>query len=623
MTNEPYWAENLKNSLLDALRQPELSYHEFEKVRASAANLDGLPCMEELSRALTGKLVYFEQCYQAALHRMTYGSISAIEDGIRALAPLDGYKDAHQKLAEGQERIVQLRQEEENRKVRRRKLITRICLAAVLMLVLAVAGVTMNTYLRKRAAKDAVAGAQALADAGQYADAIAAITVLIEDGETVEQCPELYNVAGAILESSAAADDAAFATDNWKLLLLLQSKKQSVASDKIIAETYLTSLPDADAGVAAISVVYKGFLNADHPTVLQALERSLEAQTPKNAWKLAQRAASQGIIDRNSETLYNAYVRYTNDVDEAEAWNALLSLKRDKALDTLPQEIISLAAGNHLRAAWAEVAANATQQEVQAWATQQMSWMTAIPPAPDTALQLVYTLNDAGYDVAAIFPEGIPVAIPMADRILALLAAISSNESEADRKPNLTTVLPVSVTQSMLTSGATTTYSAPSKSMLNAAVEDYQQSDDSYDVRLLPEYLFLLPEDARPATFAQCGSLMCMEYVYSYTSIIESVQQTTRGSEIISQYSTFYPAFTALDLIAFYDLTDSSLDAHCWWNATQPKVDDEDWFSQYQDSGIVQREEYRVASHDRQATEEAFSTFVSSFDSLRFLFMLR
>ena len=100
-----------------------------------------------------------------------------------------------------------------------------------------------------------------------------------------------------------------------------------------------------------------------------------------------------------------------------------------------------------------------------------------------------------------------------------------------------------------------------------------KRDDAHYNVRLLTEYFFRVPEGMRPASFDECTSLFCMQTAYYHAGTI-----TEESS--ISSMTSYYPFFTALDMVAVYDLSDPHLN-NCFYLQTHPaQVEDDAWFAE-------------------------------------------
>lgn len=431
----PNWAEPLKDSVLELLSRSDLTYREYESIRETAALLEGTPVFEELEQRMAQQLEKFEQRYQSALEKLGSDSISIVENGIRELFPLEGYKDRTQKIEEARAHIDRLKQAEAERERRRKKRNIWIGLAAALMAALCVVVLILNTRAEQRRIRTAIADAQAMVDAGQYEDAVTALIALTEADSTGSQYPELYPVADAVLERVSSEDDEELLAKEWELLLKLDERHHSVPSEAEIAAAYLLSLPGEDVGEAAILAVENEYLESDNPTVIQAMEHAMDALSPSGAWGLAQRASGL-IFAGDSAFMSRAFETYVDSLDSANAWtvvydaltdhqlfvsdellsrafeahvqnlsleDVLLELQGygdDGMLDDLPTEIVAQIEGRRLHAAAEELNPNATQAQVEEWAKTQLAWLVETPSDPDAALQLVYDMSDAGYDVS-------------------------------------------------------------------------------------------------------------------------------------------------------------------------------------------------------------------------------
>lgn len=649
------WTDPLKESILKLLSTPIASYHKFEEIRRNAELLNGTDAWTEIQRALSRQIAGFEQRYQAALKQLESDSILAVQGGKFDLEQLDGYKDAAAKIAEARERISDLEQAEAKRAELGRKRNRRIILAASLVAVLLVAGLILNTSIKHQSGLKAIANAQALADAGQFEEAIAAVITLVEDGKSGKAYPELYDVSETILERTASEEGfpAAFELcdqliDNapdaissstfyayaesqlegkslslpgkWKLMLLLQERDVAVDSPEEIAKAYLASLPAEEAGSAALLAVENGWLFNTDSLVTRCVSKSIPTLPADEAWMLVHRASVQEIIDRDSRILADTFKAYAQCVSADVAWEALRTLEDDNLLDSLPQETISTTAGNYLRFSAEELISGA-RRDAAAWAKEQCSWMKTLLPDPDAALQTVYALDGAGYDVATLFPDGIPVYIPVASRVCNATSALS-NDVWTRNSPAMTSVLPISITESSNVVYNTST-SYPNLPLFPGKTSGYDeldtfvyadQSDDAnYDVRLLADVLVQLPENVRPATYAQCSSLLCLQSTYFYVGVIEETTQTSFGYTDGVKSKTYYPYFSALDLVLVYDLKNENAFNCPWCQVNPAKVEDEAWFKSNKGNvQLVTSTVNRLGSFDRDAARQAFDDFIDA-----------
>ena len=685
----PNWAEPLKESVLKPLPRVGLTYGQFEEIRKNAALLDGSPVSEELAQRLAQQLERFEQRYQSALKELESDSISTVENGIRELFPLEGYKDCPQKIAEARERVARMQKAQEELDRRKRRRNTLIGLAAALAAALVIAILVIQSNAADKAVRAKIADIQVMADAGQNDEALAAITALISDGKMGDQFPEMYDVTETVLENTASGEgfSAAFAlydsirasmpdaiqthvfdayaesklegnalspAEKWDVLCMLDERDVAVSSSEAIAENYLASLPAEDAGEAAILAVDRDFLSRKNDAVTAATEGALTALPADEGWDLAQRAAELRIIDAKGTEMADAFDRYVSTLDVAEAWPIVYSANTeetiavsseffagmyaryvqsmtadaawadlqtyvsDGTLSDLPQDTVSQVADAYLDTI-AEKLDSGAQMDVAAWVKAQRALLDAAKPGPDAALRLVYAMNDAGGDVAALFPDGIAIRLPIASRVCALTDQLVNN-SMPDELVNLSTLLPISITEEMrVISHEVDTVANLDSYLLSQSIEALQNMDSHYTVRLLPEYLFRLPESARPASFAECTALLCMQSVYLRIGEIVHTRETTYGSRTIDSSKTLYPYFSALNLVMVYDMADSDL-CNCYWMQVNPAtVEDDEWFETHKNSEYLFTEEYLLGNSDMVATKEAFEELIDEIPLMRML----
>ena len=144
------------------------------------------------------------------------------------------------------------------------------------------------------------------------------------------------------------------------------------------------------------------------------------------------------------------------------------------------------------------------------------------------------------------------------------------------------------------------------ESALIEAVEAWQMDDNHYEVRLLPEYLFRLPESARPATFQDCAALLCVQQVYYRNSPIYRYRSSN-----MFYGRTYYPAFFALDVITVYGMQEPDISCSLYWQGNPPQVDDDEWFTLNKDSKSINviSNQYLLGEFDTDALMEYLDTY--------------
>ena len=145
---------------------------------------------------------------------------------------------------------------------------------------------------------------------------------------------------------------------------------------------------------------------------------------------------------------------------------------------------------------------------------------------------------------------------------------------------------------------------------VRALEAEAERDDQSYEVRLLPEYLFRLPEDMRPADQAHCGSLLAMQKSYLLAGTITSTNTTTYGSVTTSSTTTYYPFFSALDVVAVYDLADPASGAHLYRKLNAAQVEDDEWFESHKTSSETSQFSNRAGHFDEEALKAAYEEYV-------------
>ena len=267
------------------------------------------------------------------------------------------------------------------------------------------------------------------------------------------------------------------------MLQLVEAHGRKVSADLRdgIVAAYLDTLPADEAWAIASQRVEDGQLAPDSDIAASALESALAEVSGAQAWDIARRAVELKVTDRDSELAQAAFSAYLATLPPEEAWNAVYTARRDGTqsisdeafmavytayADTVPVDRLwsdfigyvrdgklelfhadapRQALSAYLRLLSDELAAG-SDRDMAAWAEEQAEALNAVAADPDAALTFVYALKDAGRDPAALFPSGLLVDIPMADRVCNLVNRLTNSLSPG-RTPNVSTVLPVSIVQ--------------------------------------------------------------------------------------------------------------------------------------------------------------------------------
>ena len=330
----------------------------------------------------------------------------------------------------------------------------------------------------------------------------------------------------------------------------------------------------------------------------------------EEAWPILTRAVDMRIIKLDEDFVQPVAVAYAGTLDSEQAWEFITGMQ-----DTLFPDHLLQAISFQLNALADEIQAG-TKVDMDAWMEAHGPLLDQIRCDPDAALQLLYALNDAGYDPCALFPEGILVNIPIAARTCAMLNDLNEGIEQAG-SPDISALLPVSVKEESIS--AKIMYEKD-QSSLDEHVEDHQADEDNYEVRLLPEYLFRLPEIARPVTFSDCTTLLCMQQVYCFTSVITRTEYT-KNSYGSLKYSTtyYYPAFSALDLVTLFDMADSDVYSIVSGFINSPQVDDNEWFNDNKNTQFyfeVINNSTLLGEFDTEALKKEYETAFTLFSTV-------
>ncbi|MGN1021816.1 MAG: hypothetical protein ACI4O7_15745 [Aristaeellaceae bacterium] len=633
----PNWTDPLEEALRKLVSSASMTEENIRQIRDTASLLEGTPVPERIGQCITEreehqrrlaelaaerKAQHTESTYQSGLSYISLDHIASIEQGIKALEQVRGYKDADAKVQEAHQKIA---------RIRKKQRITKLAkVAAVFAVIL---GIVLGTAISKQMLRNKIADAQSLADAGQNSEALTIVAELYGKGKNGVAYPGIYTVTETVLENTASQEglsaactlmdqlsgdmpyaveadvfasyaaahltsDSLPVTEQVEVLFWLNDNgvNDIQGAEEIIA-AYLETLPLAEAAIAALDACDSAILSSSSDVLQTYLRRAAADLPAEEAWPMLSRAADMKVIGLDADFVQPAAAAYAAALDSEQAWTFIARMQDDLQRDTLVQMI-----SRQLDALTEDIRAG-TNVEMDAWMNAHGALLDQIGAEPDAALQLLYALDDAGYDAAALFPEGISVRIPLAAAICSTVDDLfSSNES--DEFPSLTAMLPVSIREKNIDAIA----SAQSfLDELTASVEALRMDDDRYDIRLLPEHLFRIPASARPATFDDCTSLLCMQQVYSINC---TISRTTNN--LITKH---YPAYYALDMVTLLGMQEPYIYSAIAWQVHPPKVDDDEWFEEYKNSTTVSviSNQYLMGTFDTETLKKDFEPYFTLF----------
>lgn len=451
------------------------------------------------------------------------------------------------------------------------------------------------------------------------------------------------------------SDDSLSPAEKWEWMLAYGERGISVSSEtrEAILSEYVASLPAGEAWTVAADAVENDILAKRDDLVRNAYSAVQTSSPASEAWDAAQRAVALDIISNEDETYKSAFQKYVDSLAPFEAWSAIASQYGTSLVDTsgifdafekysalasveeaaemlrtmitvgdggfaglklafngyapyIAQEVKADIQTRYLNAIADELAAG-TDRNIPKWADEWSDAMAILPAEPNAALRLVYALHDAGYDVYQLFPKGICLDIPMAERVCNLMDRGFGTPKSGDY-PDFEKVLPVSLVQlpeSILEHGE------KSEKMVKEAVEGIQRTDYYYNTCLSTEQFFNLHEEIRPATYEECRALLCMHTIYWMDGII-CTERTNRSNISFS----YLPAYYAVGLVAVYSLDDVSSSVAIYAKTYEPKVNDSEWFTINKATNIVCDVENRVGKVDLFSLKRNFQTCVEKADML-------
>lgn len=536
------WAQPLEDVLQKKLNKNDSSFEELTSLETVVGVLYGTNPPEQLRDLLERRKQELPARYVSALKKAEKGQTKdTVEKGIRELEKLGGYEEAPQKIEAARKRLLQLQ--------KRKKILIAVASAAVVMFFPIY---TFIGSLSIKQTKEQLAQIQLQAEAGETAEALAALESLVEQKKINVQ---LYESASAVTA----------------IILEKKAENEGFASALALFQDLKNTMPNTPDDGRFSDYAAAGLVNEDLP----ASERWA-------AFCVLQELDKAGIVPDFS---------YENIRDLLEA-----------CLNELSSELET-----------------GSGRDMKEWAESQSEALNDTLVDPNTALRFLYALNGAGYDVYELLPKGILLDLPVASKVTGLLNA---NGEDADDVVDMSTVLPVYIQEedsyerksihehSSFDNGSFGDYG------LKKTISEMQANDDHYNVWLLTEYLFRIPEEMLPDSFDDCHSLLSMQTIYYHSGSIEH-----RSSQELS-INEYYPFFTALDIVAVYDQGDPSR-SECFYIEKHPaKVEDDAWFNSHKsNSSSLLSAENMLGEFDMETLKNKYNECIENIGLLRFYWM--
>ena len=199
------WARPLEDALTEQLKATDPDPEALERVRQTAALLNGAPLSGKLERRLAEVTEQLERSYQAAARAVTQSATSdAVERGILSLTRYRGYRDADRILEEGRQRADALRAQEQAKARAARRRRTGIIAAIAVATIAVIAFFIVRSTLQNQRITQRVAQAQALADEGNTPGALDALNALAGEGVKGVSHPNIYALTETETENTAS-----------------------------------------------------------------------------------------------------------------------------------------------------------------------------------------------------------------------------------------------------------------------------------------------------------------------------------------------------------------------------------------------------------------------------------
>ena len=303
------------------------------------------------------------------------------------------------------------------------------------------------------------------------------------------------------------------------------------------------------------------------------------AVSPEEGWVIAQDALATERLKETSEVVVNAF-------------NACLESVLEKAQ-------------------------SGDTGDLMTWISGQKTYMTSLPVNPDLAIKACRTIDEAGNDSAAVFPDGILVDIPVGSNVAKLNEWLGI-EDNSYTSPNMTKMLPVSIVEKQKSSVLDMCdMPYPSEAELISAIEDLQKRDAHYTVMFLPKYYKSMPEDLRADTFAECTCLVAMQKSYYLRGC--TYKEETKGTSFSKRTSDYRGYFTAVDCVAFYDPANPEYFMNYSLEAHEPIVAMKGWYDANKNSSdlIFNASSYMLGAHDDEALNAEYEKAIENLSIIK------
>ena len=259
--------------------------------------------------------------------------------------------------------------------------------------------------------------------------------------------------------------------------------------------------------------------------------------------------------------------------------------------------------------------------DLAAWTGEMGPYLETIAIQPETALRLCGAMEKNGQDPVAVFPDGILIGLPVGASASGINARFGEKEGTEHPYPDTSRILSVSIKEKATAGDGKDIYEKTYRSAekLNEGIGEVQADDSHYEVRLLTRYLKAIPEEIRPATFAECTAVIAMQESYFMNGYAYKTETRSSPSSpnypnlpnlpnagtyssllrgMSSSTSDYRGYFTAMDMQVMYDLRDPEKATVLACTPHTPVIAGEGWFDKHKDDWSLYTEENMLGVHD-------------------------
>ena len=576
------WKQPLEDVLLLKLKREDMSLEELAKIRNAIEMLDGAGISEKIPALLEEKTKQLDVRYEEALKK-TQKSLSkqSVMQGIKELEQLGGYRDSEKEIENANLRLKKLK-----------KIPVLIGAAAALVVAAIIAVLVGISSAKVKRVFEEIAQTQTLAEAGKNDEAIEELSRLLRE-ETLH-------------------------TDHYKNMFTVTKTMLETTLQKQGPDAALELCKKLDANISDV-VDYEQV----KATTEQCLELKAKEATFDAALSLCDEVyeSSKSIIDRDTFWDYASSQIANSEFPALERWAIMCSLQDKKSVSIIKEEGQMLV--NECMEQLTKEVMNGDAQNLQGWARQLRLFGSGYPADPDIVLHFLYAIKENGEDLDKLFPEGILLDIPVAQYVTKIRNIIDEDKDGEEKErvyPDISTFLPVRIVEKedpMM-------YFANDSSLsdLKYAISRMQSEEEHYEVWLLTDFLFKIPDGMRPEIFSDCKSLICMQIQYINTGSVSEVTTTKDGTKR-SESTKSYPYYSALELVTAYELDNS--DAYYVFNVVDlndPIASNSTWLRKQHDILNILKKENMLGDFERAELYKTYKEVIENVREYRLAFII-